>query len=1258
MKKLHYRNGLLIVAMLLVLIGTPNIVVAIQQMRSTPIENDEYQILAYLIGASRTENVISTGSDVALSSAVGQPFAGSDEGNPTYYLDSGFLAQIRALRSQQTVPTFDCNVVTEIPFLECGALVALYNSTAGDQWFDNTGWLQTTMPCTWYGVICTDGHVTDLILSGNSLNEYDFGLNGPIPAELGQLSHLERLHFHYNRLNGEIPVELGLLSNLRELYLFNNDLSGEIPVELGQLFSLEKIWLSSNNLTGSIPTEFGNLINLERIWISSNQLSGLIPPELGLLINLQELLLNNNQLSGPIPPELDQLTNLERLYLSDNALTGPVPDDFDFDQLTNLDRLYLHNNPLSGCLPESLAALSELSYFRFHNTLLTEPQTSAFQSWLDGVENLTRTNVPCDVTDRLLMIVAIAADNPPAHPANLVPYVVPMIEKLRLESETIPEKMVIVLLDREYDQDTTILSIQNGVISNMSNTNGLPDADGVQQPYIREYDMTDGVQLGGFLTWALNNYADAQTRTYFSYVGHGTAVAPAVEYPGNIGQTVENIPLPYIVGVNPAFTDMHPEPSLITPHDLQVALAIATDDGNAPIDIVDLSHCFAMTIEELTELANTDGNSYAQTFVGSPNYTYLAPDLPAAALVTIDPAESVDTNAIDLVEAYDATLATYEDGTVTHPGIWVAVHGSAVAAIESGMDALSVALLGRFDANVTETQTLLHAAYQMADAYYDTPTAVNEDDECVPDWAISNEDSLIDLKAFMQAIQTQFVAYADVVAAAQVVETAVDNVVLHKVTRNGTPWFADTAPTWTFDETNRSGIGLLGALTGVQSNDMTILPFPTTYYTPSMSVLAPNDNPYPFMFVQSDTASWANVLWRYWTSQEVTLATIACLPELQIIQQVGELQVEEITLPSVGTVAQFRPAPLVATVSADTNLFFINVLFEVLHEDTVIYSHLQGVSEVTSIPQSVTADAYWTPTLSPGTEFTVHVTIDPDDRVQELDEANTLTHTDTIAFEEPVTITATVKERRQWITDTVVPLEITSDSDELSALTVQLCQYKVEATNETLRVCLPIGDVTITELTDLSNVMLPLPANVQPGVIVGHVWGWYGDERSANFGTIQFNYAPPNHQLAVGESVEFVLSSEANEFWRFAFTGEATWYTQTPFMYWSAEMIEGNGVILIGASPVGEYVLRVDGDDTPYTLSVSRNGQPGRDVQTNPIIAEMDRPTFIDPVPQPPVLVPTAITLTGHTVAATPLPIVVLVGTALGTWFVLRRRFN
>ena len=50
-----------------------------------------------------------------------------------------------------TVHPLDCTKMTVIPQNECEALVALYNSTDGDNWNNKTNWLTSTTPASWNG---------------------------------------------------------------------------------------------------------------------------------------------------------------------------------------------------------------------------------------------------------------------------------------------------------------------------------------------------------------------------------------------------------------------------------------------------------------------------------------------------------------------------------------------------------------------------------------------------------------------------------------------------------------------------------------------------------------------------------------------------------------------------------------------------------------------------------------------------------------------------------------------------------------------------------------------------------------------------------------------------------------------------------------------------------------------------------------------------------------------------------------------------
>ncbi|EDN70503.1 hypothetical protein BGP_1053 [Beggiatoa sp. PS] len=58
----------------------------------------------------------------------------------------------------------DCTTVTEIPQIECEALVALYESTDGPNWTDSpdNNWNVINTPCSWEGITCEAGHVTKI----------------------------------------------------------------------------------------------------------------------------------------------------------------------------------------------------------------------------------------------------------------------------------------------------------------------------------------------------------------------------------------------------------------------------------------------------------------------------------------------------------------------------------------------------------------------------------------------------------------------------------------------------------------------------------------------------------------------------------------------------------------------------------------------------------------------------------------------------------------------------------------------------------------------------------------------------------------------------------------------------------------------------------------------------------------------------------------------------------------------------------------
>jgi len=237
--------------------------------------------------------------------------------------------------------SFSCDNVNELPKAECQALVALYDSTQGDNWSKKTGWLNTTTPCSqpWSGVTCRNGHVIKLSLRSNNLN-------GNLPTELGNLSYLTHLLLNNNQLTGAIPAALGQLGKLKNLYLYNNSLTGTLPTQLGNLTQLEKFYFHNNAVGGQIPSQLGNLEQLRVLYLSNNQFEGQVPATLG---------------------------NLS--YLVAFKIGG--------------------NTQLQGALPLELTHLSQLNRFYFNKTNTCEPQDKTFQVWLAGIDAVRSSGLVC-----------------------------------------------------------------------------------------------------------------------------------------------------------------------------------------------------------------------------------------------------------------------------------------------------------------------------------------------------------------------------------------------------------------------------------------------------------------------------------------------------------------------------------------------------------------------------------------------------------------------------------------------------------------------------------------------------------------------------------------------------------------------------------------------------------------------------------------------------------------------------------------------
>lgn len=147
------------------------------------------------------------------------------------------------------------------------ALLALKaHITHGPTNFFAKNWNTSNPVCNWTGVAC-DAHshrVTALDIS-------HLNLTGTIPSQLGNLSSLQTLYFHDNRLSGSFPSLISNVSSLQYLHFSFNRLSGEIPPDIcGNLPFLEYLSLSGNMFHGGIPSTLLNFTYLQILGLSYN----------------------------------------------------------------------------------------------------------------------------------------------------------------------------------------------------------------------------------------------------------------------------------------------------------------------------------------------------------------------------------------------------------------------------------------------------------------------------------------------------------------------------------------------------------------------------------------------------------------------------------------------------------------------------------------------------------------------------------------------------------------------------------------------------------------------------------------------------------------------------------------------------------------------------------------------------------------------------------------------------------------------------
>lgn len=202
-----------------------------------------------------------------------------------------------------------------------------------------------------------------------SLQVASLGLEGPLPAELFNLTNLQGFYANYNHFNGTLPTELASLTQLTDLYLYYNDFSGQIPTEIGLLTGLKVLTMAQNAFSGTMPSQMNQLTNLQILALHRIQ-----DQEKGFGI------------VGPLP-SFSSLPSISQFYLENQGLRGSIPLDF----LANADpqaeiKVNLMNNQLTGSVPTQLTQLSRLDLLLANNKI-TEVSSAIcgnIDFWLGG----------------------------------------------------------------------------------------------------------------------------------------------------------------------------------------------------------------------------------------------------------------------------------------------------------------------------------------------------------------------------------------------------------------------------------------------------------------------------------------------------------------------------------------------------------------------------------------------------------------------------------------------------------------------------------------------------------------------------------------------------------------------------------------------------------------------------------------------------------------------------------------------------------
>ena len=269
---------------------------------------------------------------------------------------------------------------------DLAAIQALYQSTNGPKWFNNSGWMQGDA-CTypfWFGLYCIEGRVVDINLDYN-------GLDGDLPSDLSQATALQIITMYSNGLTGDIPHGLFTIQSMQVIDLNSNSITGSLPAIIS-MANLTHLALYGNKIKSVFPRSL-DAPKLQVLDVSDNMITDYLPQDLSSSVNLTDLIVSRNQLRGTFPSSYSKLVGLKNFWTFYNNFEFPsLPDGFQaMTQLVNVQMdslsgplpawigtrwtkvqyLIMINGELSGSIPESICNLQGVIGLRVFNNSLT-----------------------------------------------------------------------------------------------------------------------------------------------------------------------------------------------------------------------------------------------------------------------------------------------------------------------------------------------------------------------------------------------------------------------------------------------------------------------------------------------------------------------------------------------------------------------------------------------------------------------------------------------------------------------------------------------------------------------------------------------------------------------------------------------------------------------------------------------------------------------------------------------------------------------